>query len=217
MSSIWTIVVGAGSGSRFGGYKQLATIGSARVIDLTLKIATQVSAGVTLVLPDELCPMFSGCGASVVKGGATRSESVRLGFESIPATVDFVLVHDAARPLASFSLYQRVISRLLAGSTAVIPVVPIVDSLAHINEIGGLNSLSREGIVAVQTPQGFTRECLFAIVQAQLETTDEGSAAERLGAVVDSVEGDYSNMKITTKSDLMIARALLHELFSYEN
>lgn len=209
MTSIWTIVVGAGSGSRFGGLKQLEIIGDLRVVDMAVRTASLVSDGVTLLAPRESLSEFYDCDALVIAGGATRSESVRLGLASVPTFANFVLVHDAARPLASVSLYKRVIGSLRGGAQAVVPLVQITDSLKRIVADGKIESLSRDGIFGAQTPQGFTMECLLAISQYGEDTTDDVGGAEMLGVSVMSVPGEVTNLKITTPGDLILARAIV--------
>ncbi|MEP4651905.1 MAG: 2-C-methyl-D-erythritol 4-phosphate cytidylyltransferase, partial [Ilumatobacter sp.] len=100
--SVWTIVVAGGSGRRFGRPKQYESLGDRRVLDASFSVAESCSSGVVLVVPAADVAREGG-----VAGGATRSESVRAGLAEVPADVDIVCVHDAARPLASAALYRR--------------------------------------------------------------------------------------------------------------
>lgn len=211
--SVWTVVVAAGSGARFGGAKQLERLGDRRVLDWSLAAAEQASDGVVLVVADEHRAEIEatlGCSRSrplVVTGGATRSASVRCGLAAVPATADFVLVHDAARPLASPELFARVLDAVRAGADAAVPGVPLVDT---IRQLGG-GVVPRDELVAVQTPQAFRAAVLRAAHRGEPDATDDASLVETAGGKVVVVPGDPVNRKITTPSDLVIARALVGE------
>src|SRR5688572_11330934 len=107
--SVWTIVVAAGTGSRFGRQKQYEKLGERRVLDWALEAARAVSEGVVLVVPPDVAGRPEPGVDAVVPGGTTRSQSVRAGLAAVPVEVEVVLVHDAARPLASVTLFERVI------------------------------------------------------------------------------------------------------------
>lgn len=132
---MWTIVVAAGSGQRFGGRKQYADLGGELVLDRSLRIATAVSAGCVVVLPsdaddDELAVRSAPDGrVRAVRGGASRAESVRAGLAAVPAAVDVICVHDAARPLASPALFRRVRDAVVAGADAAIPGIAVADTI----------------------------------------------------------------------------------------
>ena len=117
-------------------------------------------------------------------------------------------MHDAARPLATPALFARVVEALEAGEDAVVPVVPVVDSLKRLADDGSLRSVSRENMFAAQTPQGFKADVLRAVHASGIDTTDDGGAAEAIGVRVACVDGERTNMKITTLADLVVARAL---------
>ncbi|MFM8389753.1 MAG: 2-C-methyl-D-erythritol 4-phosphate cytidylyltransferase, partial [Actinomycetota bacterium] len=114
--TVWTIVVAAGSGQRFGGLKQFSELGSRRMVDWAVEAAARASAGVVVVVPAEQIsdPAFEvpRGATAVVAGGSTRSESVRRGLAAVPVGVDIVCVHDAARPLASVELFAAVIATI---------------------------------------------------------------------------------------------------------
>src|SRR5437773_2633620 len=103
--AVWTIVVAAGAGSRFGGAKQFASLGGRRVADWAMEVATVSSDGVVLVVPDDV-----DVAPGVVVGGATRAESVRCGLAAVPPDTDIVIVHDAARPFAARALFDAVVA-----------------------------------------------------------------------------------------------------------
>ena len=201
-------MVGAGQGTRFGGLKQLELIEGVRVVDLSIQSAYSISDGVTFVAPPDRLADFSGVADCVVAGGASRSESVRLGLDTVAESVDFVLIHDAARPLATHSLYRKVVLSLQNGAQAVVPLISVVDSLKRVNEDGKVESVNRDRLFQAQTPQGFTQKCIRLIAQSNLETTDEVGAAEILGVDVNFVDGDYANIKITSPQDLDVVRVL---------
>ena len=108
---VWTIVVAAGTGARFGGPKQFAMLGDRRVLDWSVETARGVSAGVVVVLPETEAEREGG-----VIGGATRSESVRRGLAAVPPEATVICVHDAARPFATEHLYMEVIAQVHHGA-----------------------------------------------------------------------------------------------------
>lgn len=208
--SVWTIVVGAGSGTRFGGPKQLADCAGRRVIDWSTAAALTASDGVVLVLPPALISddghfeTDSGV-VTAVPGGETRSGSVRAGLAAVPADAAVIVVHDAARPAASPALFARAVAAVRSGAHSAIPVVPVVDTIRHID--GGV--VDRETLVAVQTPQAFAASSLRAAHAGTAEATDDASLVEAAGGLVVHVEGEPANMKITTPADLSAVAATL--------
>lgn len=202
---IWAVVVAGGSGARFGRPKQLAMLGDRRVIDHSVQAVSRHTAGVVVVGTDEV-GTASGLGvAAVVPGGETRSESVRCGLAALPDSATHVLIHDAARPLAPSAMIGRVVSALVGGANAVVPVIPVVDTLRSVD--GG--TVDRSSLVAVQTPQGFERRTLAAAHAGGAEATDDAAVIERSGTPVAHVEGSRWNLKITFPHDLVVAEALL--------
>src|SRR5688572_27256026 len=124
---IWTIVVAAGSGSRFGRAKQYERLGDRRVLDWALAAASAVSEGVVLVVPPDSAGRREAGVDAVVPGGDTRSASVRAGLAAVPGECDVVLVHDAARPLASVALFEAVIAAVQAGADAAVPGMAVAN------------------------------------------------------------------------------------------
>ncbi len=209
----WTIVVAGGSGSRFGGPKQLAALGAETVLARSVRVAASCSAGVVVVAaPEHLAATASivaavAPDALVVAGGATRAASVRNGLAEVPAAATHVLVHDAARPLAPAALYAAVLDALAQGADAVVPGVAVVDTIR--SRDGGV--VDRDRLVAVQTPQGFTARALRAAHDGAPDATDDATLVEARGGTVVIVPGVSTNLKITTPADLVIARALTDE------
>lgn len=188
----------AGSGDRFGGPKQYERLDGRRVLDHSLDAARAHCAGVVLVVAPERAGDPEPAADAVVAGGATRSASVRAGLAAVPPPVEHVLVHDAARPWADAALWRRVLDGLAAGADAVVPAVPVVDTL---REVGG-GTVDRGRFVAVQTPQGFRADALRRAHEGEPEGTDDASLVEAAGGKVLVVDGDPANRKITTRADL---------------
>jgi 2-C-methyl-D-erythritol 4-phosphate cytidylyltransferase len=202
---VWTIVVAAGRGSRFGSPKQYAPLGDGRVLDLAARVARQVSAEVVLVVPAADVVDEGG-----VAGGATRSASVRAGLAAVPDDVDIVCVHDAARPLASAQLFHAVVSAVRAGADGAVPVVPVADTIKVVDEAGiVVDTPERTRLVAVQTPQAFRGDVLRKAHAEGAEGTDDAALVERIGGTVATVPGEAWNRKITSPEDLEWARSWL--------
>jgi len=202
----WGIVVAGGSGARYGGLKQLAELGGRRVIDHSIAALRSVCSAVAVVVPPELVEevTFEDV-AAVVAGGASRSASVRAGLQVVGVDATHVLVHDAARPLASPALCRRVVDALRAGADGAIPVVAVADSLRTVEG----EPVDRAAFVAVQTPQGFDVEVLREAHRRGGDATDDATLVDRLGRSVVHVEGEPTNLKITESHDLRVAAALL--------
>ena len=208
--SIWTIVVAAGSGSRFGRLKQYEQLGDRRVLDWALETARAVSEGVVLVVPPDAASRREAGVDAIVPGGATRSQSVRAGLAAVPVEADVVLVHDAARPLAGVALFERVIAAVEKGADAAIPGVPPSNTIKRVDKKGRVaETLDRSALVEVQTPQGFRAAALRKAHEGEPEATDDAGLIEATGGRVVVVEGDASNLKLTHPHDLDVARALL--------
>ena len=170
----------------------------------------------------------------IVPGGTTRTESVRNGLNAIPPNSDLVLVHDAARPLISAGVIDRVIEG--AGRVgACVPGLPLSDTVKRVDASGQVRATiprvltkggeTLSGLTTVQTPQGarvnLLRQAYDRYDFAQGEPTDEASLIETLGEPVQIVPGDPSNIKITRQEDLPLAEALGVQIFGnsgvYEN
>lgn len=144
-------------------------------------------------------------------GGATRQESVRNGLEALAQhEPEFVLVHDAARPLVSANLVRRVITALESGAVAAVPLVALADTLKR-EEREGWTTIPRDGLYRAQTPQGFRFAELLAAHRAHAgaSVTDDMALAERAGLAVARVAGEETNIKITTEEDFVHAARLL--------
>jgi 2-C-methyl-D-erythritol 4-phosphate cytidylyltransferase len=155
--------------------------------------------------------------ATVVAGGTDRTESVSLALSALPGskTPEFVLVHDAARALTPAGLIVRVVNALRAGHAAVVPALPVSDTIKAVDANGVvLGTPERAGLRAVQTPQGFSTDLLLRAYQGYnagglADFTDDASLVEHVGAQVQVVDGDPLAFKITTRLDLLLAQAIV--------
>jgi 2-C-methyl-D-erythritol 4-phosphate cytidylyltransferase len=118
--------------------------------------------------------------------------------------VSVILIHDAARPLATEGLYRRVIAAVRSGAAAAVPVVPVIDTIRSLT--GGV--VDRDGLRAVQTPQGFDASAIRAAHAAATEATDDATLVEAAGGTVVLVDGEPTNLKITGPQDRVVAEAL---------
>ena len=204
---VWAIVVAAGSGSRFGGAKQYADLAGRRVLDWSVEAARSVADGVVLVVPADAVGQAEPAGDAVVAGARTRSGSVRAGLAAVPADAEVIVVHDGARPLASHALFRAVVDAVLTGADAAVPVVPVVDSITDPHGV----PVDREGLRAVQTPQGFRAAALRQVHAGEPEATDDASLVVAGGGRLRPVQGERWNLKITEPDDLVVVEALLEQ------
>ena len=148
---------------------------------------------------------------SVVAGGDSRSESVARALIALPEDVDVVLVHDAARPLVPVEVVTNVVAAVRDGHNAVIPVLPVIDTIKSITDEGEiLGTVPREQLRATQTPQGFSREVLQrAHAEVDAPVTDDAGMVESLGITVHAVDGHEEAFKVTRPLDFVLAEALV--------
>jgi 2-C-methyl-D-erythritol 4-phosphate cytidylyltransferase len=199
---LFGIVVAAGSGERFGRPKAGVTLAGVPLWQWAVSALQDGGCTLNVVVGD----LPGG-----IPGGARRRDSVAAGLAAAPADTTHVLVHDAARPLASSDLVVRVVERLAVGDVdAVIPGVPVRDTLKYVSNSVVERTVDRFGLVSVQTPQGFA----FAALQAAHgldddDATDDAVLIERSGGVVAVVAGEDLNFKITYPDDLAIAEGIV--------
>jgi 2-C-methyl-D-erythritol 4-phosphate cytidylyltransferase len=204
----WAIVVAAGGGARFGGAKQFVTIGGISVVDRSVGVARDACDGVVVVLPAD-SSWDAPAGVLLAVGGATRSDSVRAGLAVVPDDADVIVVHDAARPLASRVLFDRVVSAVADGADGAVPGLAVSDTVKRVSDGQVIETVSRDGLVAVQTPQAFRASALRAAHQVGAVDTDDAALVEANGGTVVVVEGERRNIKLTLPEDLEVAEALL--------
>jgi 2-C-methyl-D-erythritol 4-phosphate cytidylyltransferase len=218
VSETVAIVSAAGSGERLGAGipKAYVPLVGRTILEHALDglVASGVISRVIVAAPPirvaETAELLAGR-ATVVAGGAERHDTVRLALEHV-GDPDFVLVHDAARPLTPVDQIRRVVAALEDGQRAVVPVIPVVDTIKAVDANGVvLGTPERSGLRAVQTPQGFSTELLRRAYQraGSASFTDDASLVENLGTPVHTVAGDPLAFKITTPLDLRLARAVL--------
>ncbi len=217
------VIVAAGNASRMGGIdKVMEPIGGEPMVLRTVKAFCQCDAIAEIVIvtrEDLVLPIQHLCTGlekvkAVVKGGASRPESVNLGLNALSKKVKLAAIQDGARPFVTWQLIDRVV-RAANTYGAAAPAIPVKDTIKAVK--GGIvaSTPDRKTLQAVQTPQVFDFDLLRgALKKAKddgAEITDDCSAVERLGMSVKIVEGDERNIKITTSMDLVIANALLED------
>jgi 2-C-methyl-D-erythritol 4-phosphate cytidylyltransferase len=205
---VWAVIVAAGWGERFGGPKQFAELGGVRLVDHSIATASAACDAIVLVVPD--ADDWQGAEVdALVTGGATRADSVRAGLGAVPPGASVVVVHDAARPLASVALFDAVIAAVRDGADGAVPGLAVTDTLKRVDDVRVTATVDRMGLVAVQTPQAFRAGTLRDAHAAGADATDDAALVEELGGTVVVVPGDPRNLKVTGPADLMIAAALL--------
>ena len=208
--SVAAVIVAAGQGQRYGGAKQFAVLNHDTVTTHSVRAARSVAERVVLVVPTNY--QGNGEGADVVVvGGATRAASVRAGLEEC-GDADVIVVHDAARPLATPALFASVVDAVLAGADGAIPGLPISDTVKRIQHDGNVTVVTateaRDELVTVQTPQAFARDMLIRAHATDDDATDYAALVEALGGRVVVVPGEVDNVKITAPGDLAKASSI---------
>lgn len=213
------IIPAAGSGVRLGADKPKAFLELDGISLLTRSaLAMSVVADVIVVAApsdalDQASQLLTDVDAEihVVAGGNERQDSISNALKVLPEDISIVLVHDAARPLVPVEVTNRVVEKLREGAKAVIPVLPIADTIKSVNsDHVVVETIDRNQLRRVQTPQGFERSALVkAYENAKVLATDDAGLMEALQIPVHTVPGDELAMKITTAHDLKIATALL--------
>ncbi len=220
MPSVWSIVVAGGAGTRFGAAKQFARVAGRPMLEWAVDACRGRSEGVVLVVPAD-AGHRSGEGTdlrhgadAVVPGGSTRADSVRCGLAAVPAAAEVVVVHDAARPLASPALLAAVVAAVgRDGVDGAVPGLPVSDTIKVVDGTGRVTrTLDRATLVAVQTPQAFRAPLLrraHAAAGPAGDATDDAMLVEALGGTVQVVAGEPENLKVTAPDDLATAERLL--------
>jgi 2-C-methyl-D-erythritol 4-phosphate cytidylyltransferase len=208
--TVAAVLVAGGAGARLGADvpKGFVRVGGRTLIDHAQHRFTRHVAHTVLVVP---AGWESKVDASlVVCGGATRQESVVAGLRAVPDHVDFVLVHDVARPFVPDEVILRVIAALHAGADAVIPALPVTDTIKRVGSDGAVAAtVDRAELVSVQTPQGFRRSVLIeAHAAGGAGATDDAALVEAIGGRVVVVPGAPEAFKITSEWDMLLAQAV---------
>jgi 2-C-methyl-D-erythritol 4-phosphate cytidylyltransferase len=217
--SVWAVLVAAGRGERLGGElpkafvrlgsrvmlaESLERLDSSGWIDAIVVVAPPEWEEPVIVLAEELA---AGKVAASVTGGSTRAESVRAGLAEVPDDAAVILVHDAARPLVSDELIERVLEPLSAGYDGAVPGLPLADTVKRVRGGDVVETIDRAELAVVQTPQAFLAPVLRAAAAG--EGTDCASLVEARGGRIRVVEGDPRLLKITTQADLALVESWL--------
>ena len=218
MSETVAIVPAAGSGERLGAgtAKAFVSLGGRTLLEMAVDglLASGVIERVVVAAPPQRVAEtveLLGERAGVVAGGPERLDSVRLALAAV-GDPEFVLVHDAARPLTPADQIRRVVAALSEGQRAVIPVLSVIDTIKAVDANGVvLGTPERSGLRAVQTPQGFETALLRRAYEraGTAAVTDDASLVENIGTPVHTVAGDPLAFKITTPLDLRLAETVL--------
>ncbi|EME23995.1 2-C-methyl-D-erythritol 4-phosphate cytidylyltransferase [Rhodococcus triatomae] len=210
------LVPAAGQGTRLGEGMPKAFVELRGRTLLELAVTGLLDSGVVdevvVIVPEDRVGEVRAdlpTGVSVVAGGAERTDSVRAGIAAAP-DADLLLVHDAARALTPPALIARVVAELRAGREAVVPALPVTDTVKTVDLLGVVVATpERSELRAVQTPQGFHADLLRrAYAGSETIATDDAGLVERVGATVRTIAGEPLAFKITTPLDLALARAL---------
>jgi 2-C-methyl-D-erythritol 4-phosphate cytidylyltransferase len=215
--SVWAILVAAGRGERLGldRPKAFANLGDEPLLAEPLRrleACPWVDAVVLVAPPGWEEPAIlvaeeEGCGKvhACVAGGETRSDSVRAGLAEVPEDALVVLVHDAARPLLSNEVVERVLAPLSEGWDGVVPGLPVGDTLKRVGSDGAVEeTIERDALWAVQTPQAFAADRFRHALTSNslLQATDCAGLVEAVGGRIKVVEGDPRLLKVTSEADL---------------
>ena len=209
------IIAAAGSGERFGAPipKALIQLGDRTLLAHALASVAPVVSQVVVTAPagyEDQIREIVGSEVTVVTGGATRSESVRFGLAALDTDTDFVLVHDAARALATTDLASRVIASLAGGEDAVIPAIAVVDTIKIVDNDGYvMASPDRSKLRIVQTPQGFAYDVLKKAHDLPKDATDDAVLVGAMGYKIATIAGEERALKITNPGDLALAYSYL--------
>jgi len=214
------IIAGAGMGHRLGADipKALIQIDGVTLIERAFAALSTVVDEIVITAPagyEETFRAIVGESTAVITGGVLRSDSVNLALKSLSPSTKYVLVHDAARALATSDLAQRVLNELNSGESAVIPALNVVDTIKEVDRDGYVrNTPDRSVLRAVQTPQGFAVDVLKRAHEASDDATDDAALVEALGIKVKTILGEARAMKITNPEDIGMALTLLRDLDS---
>jgi 2-C-methyl-D-erythritol 4-phosphate cytidylyltransferase len=220
--SVWAVLVAAGRGERLGldRPKAFAPLGGRPLLAESmerLEASDWVEAIVVVAPPDWEEPAILlaeelGCGkvSASVPGGETRAESVRAGVSEVPEEAEIVLVHDAARPLLPQEVVERVLAPFSEGWDGVVPALALPDTVKRVEESRVVETLQRDGLYSVQTPQAFVAATLRAALSGELgDAGDCASLVEAGGGRVRVVPGDRRLLKVTEPADLALVESWL--------
>jgi 2-C-methyl-D-erythritol 4-phosphate cytidylyltransferase/2-C-methyl-D-erythritol 2,4-cyclodiphosphate synthase len=209
------IIAGAGSGHRLGADlpKALVKLLDKTLVEHAFASLAPVAQLIIVTAPTGFEDKFKellGDQVTVITGGVLRSDSIRIALAKIPTDFEYVLVHDAARAIASTELAKNILAELAKGEQAVIPALDVVDTIKEVDASGYVRSTpDRSTLRAVQTPQGFVKSVLAHAHSSAEDATDDAALVEAIGIKVKVIAGEERALKITTKSDLTRAAQIL--------
>jgi 2-C-methyl-D-erythritol 4-phosphate cytidylyltransferase len=218
------IIVAAGSGIRLGRSepKAFVKIGGRTMLSYSLRVVASIPSIKELVIavPDgfesaartEVSAAGVRIPVKITSGGAERQDSVRIALALTSSESDLVVVHDAARPMATATIFKACLEAAAQAGGA-IAAIPVADTLKRVVDTAIAETIARESLWQAQTPQAFRRDVLVAAhsraVSERTIATDDADLVERSGTRVEVVEGSTGNIKITTPSDLAIVEAIV--------
>lgn len=217
--SVWAILAAAGKGERLGldRPKAFARLNDRPLLAESLERldASEWIDSIVVAAPpgwEEPCILVAeevaaGKVAETVTGGETRTESVRRGLAEVPEDAAVVLVHDAARPLVSEDVIERVITALDDGWDGAVPVLPVSETVKRVDGDVVVETLQRSQLVTAQTPQAFVATALRRALATATEASDCSSLVEAAGGRVRAVEGNRRALKITEPADLVLVES----------
>ena len=222
--SVWAVLAAAGRGERLGSErpKAFARLGDRPLlaeslerlegsdwIDAIVIAAPPEWEEPSILVAEEIAATKV---SSAVTGGETRSESVRLALDDVPGDAAAILVHDAARPLLSDAVIERVLTPLGEGWDGAVPVLPLSDTVKRVDGEQVVDTLPRGELVAAQTPQAFVADALRQALAGDVSgATDCASLVEARGGRIKVVEGDPRLLKVTDGADLALVESWLGE------
>jgi 2-C-methyl-D-erythritol 4-phosphate cytidylyltransferase len=219
--SVWAVLAAAGKGERLGldRPKAFAKLGRRALIEEVLERldGCEWVEHIVVAAPpgwEEPCilaaeEVAATKVAETITGGETRTDSVRRALAEVPEDAAVVIVHDAARPLVSDDVVERVVTGLEDGWDAAVPVLPVADTVKRVEGDLVMETLDRDGLAAAQTPQAFVGGALRRALAAGAEASDCAALVEADGGRVRAVPGDPRLVKITDAGDLALVESWL--------
>jgi 2-C-methyl-D-erythritol 4-phosphate cytidylyltransferase len=209
-ASVWAVVLAGGGGNRFGGLKQFAERSGQTLLERVVQLAAKCADGVVVVLPAAQADDERYRGYVTAVGGATRAESVRSGLAALPPEAEFVVITDAAHPLASIALYEQVIAAVQDGADGALPGLPLADAIKRLEPDGTAGATTAAGgHVSAQMPMAFRLSALRSAHTRIGDAVEDSAMVTADGGRVVVVPGEPTNVHVTTPAELAVAVALL--------
>ena len=212
--SVVVIIPAGGSGERLGAKlpKALVQVAGKTLIEHAVANMAPVAQQIIVAVPagyEETFRGLLGSEVTLVAGGVTRTASVKAALAVVDQSHDYVLVHDAARALASTELAWQIVASLRAGEKAVVPGLDVKDTMKEVDpNLYATKTLNRSALRIIQTPQGFDRKVLVDAHKSTDDSTDDSTLVEKIGIAIKVIPGEERALKITTPADLEIAHQI---------